>query len=215
MTHFIVVYASREGQTQKVAHHVASQIEALGHTARLINVGDDEPDALLGEFDAAVLAGNLDSAERASALGEFVKAHKAALAGVPSALLSVTLAAGAADRASRTAAQADLETFEDYCGWRPSRALAVGGAVHDRSHGVLKRALLHVWMHLKGIKPDPSGHTELTDWDALDAFVREFVGEAAGTSAKPATRRSSRGKSARAAKSASPKPRARKSKKPD
>lgn len=196
MSHFAIIYASHEGQTQKVAHHVARQLENLGHTARLVNVGDEDPDALLGSFDAVVVAGDLDSAERASALGEFVKGHKDALRAAPSALLSVTLSAGAPDRESQAAAQADLETFEDYCGWRPNRAIKVGGAVHDRYYGLPRRLFLHVWMNLKGIRPDPSGHTELTDWPALEAFVKDF---AAATAGRQGGKKAGRGRSAKPA----------------
>ncbi len=189
MTHFVIVYASREGQTQKVAHHVAKQVENLGHLARLINVGDDEPDAMVGEFDAAIIAGDLDNADRASALAEFVREHGAALKAVPSALLTVTLEAGAKDKGSRDDVQSDIDTFEAASKLRPDRALAVGGAFHDRGHGGFMRAWRHVWMYFKGITPDPSGHTELTDWPALETFVRDFVANTASGKLKKKTSR--------------------------
>lgn len=222
MSHFIIVYASHEGQTQKVAHHVARQVENLGHTARLINVGDAEKDADAGDFDAAVIAGDLDSSERAAALAQFVQDHKPALEAAPCALLSVRLEAGMKEASGKRAVQDGINTFEEMTSLRPDRTLPVGGAYHDRGHSGMARALHHVWMHLKGITPDPSGHTELTDWQALEAFIREFITDSTKTENKEtaaagekAPARAARKKSSAAAKSKRPKRSAPRSKNTD
>jgi menaquinone-dependent protoporphyrinogen IX oxidase len=56
----------------------------------------------------------------------------------------------------------------------PDLIYHVAGAIHDRQLNLIERAILHAIVDSKGVERHPSGDTELTDWAALDDFVRSF-----------------------------------------
>ncbi|MGI9384590.1 MAG: flavodoxin domain-containing protein [Methyloligellaceae bacterium] len=178
MLRFIVAYASLEGQTDKIAHHVAHQIERRGHVARLLDVRGPENTTEAGDFDAAIVAGSVHMGAHDAALEAFVTRHLNAIRQVPSALLSVSLAAASSDADDRHGAEECAETFQEKTGWAPDWTKLVAGAVDDRKYGFIKRFFIHALLNRKGVALEPSGYTEFTDWPALDSFVRDFVTEA-------------------------------------
>ena len=181
MLRFLVVFSSSEGQTEKVAHHVARQLENRGHVARLINAQDTSDPTAIGQFDAAVIAGSLHMGSHGPALAAFVSERAKALNGVPSAFLSVSLSAASEDHDDIQGAVDAVRTFERETGWTPSRTQLVAGAVHQRQYGLLKRLLMGTVLRGKAAELDPSGETEFTNWRALDGFVALFAAETVNT----------------------------------
>jgi len=175
MLRILVVYSSSEGQTEKVAHHIARQIENKGHVARLVSAHQSDDLAVLGDFDAAVVAGGLHMGAHGPALAAFISEHATALNAGPSAFLSVSLSAASDDPAEVAGALEAIKDFEIATGWTPRRTQLVAGAVHDRQLGFFKRFVVHTLMRRKGVELDPSGNTELTKWPALDRFIGEFI----------------------------------------
>jgi len=183
MLRFMVAYHSEEGQTEKVAHHVARQIENHGQVARLIQTDDVDDISEVGGFDAAIVAGSLHMGAYGSDLAEFVTRHSGELNKVPSAFLSVSLSAASGDPLDLVGTEKDALEFQGETGWSPEHTQYVAGAVRDRQTGILKRLVIHAIMRIKGVELDPSGTTEFTDWRALDRFVTGFVAEVAATRA--------------------------------
>jgi menaquinone-dependent protoporphyrinogen oxidase len=176
--HVLVAFASHEGQTEKIAHHAARVIEDRGHLARLVDVrADDTTDALEG-IDAAILAASLHIGAHDPALAAFARQHAVRLGPMPSAFLSISLTAASADAAERAAIDQIVHSFQQATGWRPGRVALVAGAVHDREMNVIERYVIHRIVDAHGVERHPSGDTELTDWPALDAFLRGFITEA-------------------------------------
>lgn len=182
MLRFAVAFSSQEGQTERIAHHVAREIENRGAVARLVNVQDPEDCAQVGDYDAAIIAGPVHMGAHGAPLTAFIAKHAERLNQVHSAFLSVSLAAASDDPAERKGAEAAAETLCQETDWRPDTTLLVAGAVHDRQTGFFKRLVLHAILRRKGVALNPSGDTEFTDWETLDAFVRDFV---AGTPRPP------------------------------
>lgn len=177
MLRFMVAFHSEEGQTEKVAHHVARQIENHGQVARLISTDDIEDISEVGGFDAAIVAGALHMGAYGFALKEFVFKHADDLNKVPSAFLTVSLSAASDDPLDLVGTERHALEFQQETNWTPEHREYVAGAVRDRQTGPLKRLMIHTIMWMKGVKLDPSGTTEFTDWPALDRFVKGFVAE--------------------------------------
>ena len=89
----------------------------------------------------------------------------------------------------RAAIDEIAQRFLAESGWAPDSVLHVAGAVHDRAVNVLERFALYTILKQHGVEPRPIGDTELTDWTAVDAFVRDFLARlsAAGPAAEPKT----------------------------
>ncbi len=174
MTRFLVAYASSEGQTGKIAHHVARRLENLGHLSRLVDLMAGDSEAGADECDAAILAGSLHLSQHPAELTDFIARHRTALQSMPSAFLSVSLTA-AHDAKELTALVAVVQRYLGDIGWTPGRVELVAGAVHDRELNAIERLVLHRIVDAHGVTRHPSGHTELTDWAELDAAVAAFA----------------------------------------
>jgi len=175
MSRVLVAFASREGQTEKIAHHVARRLEDAGHSARLIDLNANETDAGADDCDAAILAGSLHRSHHDAALADFIMRHAPSLRRVPSMFLSVSLTAASHDPAELTALDEIVQTFLYEVGWQPDRIDCVAGAVLDRMLNPIERMVLHHIVDAHGVQRHPSGSTELTDWEKLDQAVTEFA----------------------------------------
>ncbi|AXI55390.1 protoporphyrinogen oxidase [Sulfitobacter sp. JL08] len=63
MTHsdarkILIVYASTEGQTRKIARYCADRLMAMGHSVEMLRAADDDG-GTLGQADAVILAGSV------------------------------------------------------------------------------------------------------------------------------------------------------------
>lgn len=179
MTRFLVAFASAEGQTEKIAHHVARRLENLGHLTRLIDLRAGDSGVGADEWDAAILAGSLHRSQHAAELTDFIARHIAALQRMPSAFMSVSLTAASHDPEELRVLGEVVRTYLDDAGWKPTRVVLVAGAVHDRELGPIERLVLHRIVDAHGVERHPSGNTELTDWGRLDEAIAQFAAETA------------------------------------
>jgi menaquinone-dependent protoporphyrinogen oxidase len=175
MARFLVAFASREGQTEKIAHHCARRLEDRGHISRLVDLAAGETEAGADDCDAAILAGSIHRGRHESELAAFIMRHAPALRQRPGAFLSISLAAASHDENERSAIDELVQGFLHEVGWQPEQVLLVAGAVHDRELNALERFVLHRIVDAHGVERHPSGDTELTDWAALDSFVDAFA----------------------------------------
>lgn len=175
MKRILVAFASREGQTEKIAHHIARRIEDKGLATRLIDLMKGPAEAGADDCDAVILAGSIHRGRHDQELSHFIMRHAPALRRVPSAFVCVSLSAASMHSHDRAAIDELAQSFFYDIGWYPDQLEHVAGAVRDKQLNLLERYAVHTVMYQKDIPSDPTGDTELTDWTALDAFVDGFV----------------------------------------
>jgi menaquinone-dependent protoporphyrinogen oxidase len=172
MTHFLVVYATTEGQTRKISDRVASRLQARGAQVSLVDARA-AASLELGTFDGAVLAASLHVGRHQKEMVDFIRLQRARLERVPTAFISVSLSAAGSGEDLANAEIAVEDLFEEL-DWEATSVHLAAGAVHDTRLNFLKRWVIHGILREKGIEPDPSGEMEFTDWPALDLFVDGF-----------------------------------------
>lgn len=177
MRRVLIAFASREGQTEKIAHHIARRLEDSGHLARLIDLKARESEAGADDCDAAIIAGAIHRGRHEQALARFIMRHAPALRRGPSAFLSVSLSAGSQNRADLQAVDEVVQGFLYELGWHPDRVEHVAGAVREP---LADRATAGLGMLGFGLVPEPTRETELTDWAKLDEFIASFATEMGG-----------------------------------
>jgi len=185
MTTIAVVYATREGQTRKIAEYVAARLKAAGVD---VDTGDA---AAIGEsfdpsrYSAVILAASLHANRFEPEMVAFVRKHRDGLARLPSAFLCVSLAEVTASnpkapREQREQARAALDHlmkgFFDRTGWRPEQTLSVAGALKYSAYGFLKRFMMKRIARASGFEGPPNRDYEFTNWHELREFVDAFRG---------------------------------------
>lgn len=178
----LVAYASIEGHTGDIARRVAETIESEGSQATLVNL--TQPGfAVPGRFDAVILCGPIHMGSYPHALVDFVENWKAALKDVPAALVSVSLAINSSDAEEREEAAAYPEQITDATGWKPDQIHHAAGALKYLEYNFFKRWIMRRIASAEDGPVDTSKDHVLTDWAALEAFVKSFLSETQKTAA--------------------------------
>jgi menaquinone-dependent protoporphyrinogen oxidase len=183
----LVAFATREGQTRKIAEHVADTIRARGDVAELLDLGNGPRiDLDLAEYAAVLLAASVHLGRHEHAMVEFVRAHHEQLERLPTAFLSVSLSeAGVEDMTatfeSRAKAAVDVKKMiDDFChqtGLHPSRVWPVAGALMYSEYGAIVRFVMRRIARRAGQSTDTTHDHEYTDWKGLHRFVDALMTE--------------------------------------
>jgi len=174
----LVAFASTEGQTQKIAHHIDAQLEAQGHTCTLDDCETSSATPDLGAFDAVIVAGSVHQQRHQRAISGFVETHLADLEKKPSGFISVSLSAALVD--GQLEAQKYITEFSEETGWTPQHVHMAAGAIRFIEYDFFKTfTIQHIVMKGHDMPDKSAGNPEFTDWEALDAFVAEVLETAA------------------------------------
>src|SRR5262245_31666514 len=181
-----VFYATREGQTQRIAAHVAANLRGRGLDAQIRNVADHSADIDIDQYAAVVLAASVHAGDHEREMVNFVKKHLVQFEHLPAAFLSVTLSEAGAERRNAAPAErarfvADVRKMLDHffrqTGWHPKHVKPVAGALQYSKYSTLVRFVMKRIAKSAGAETDTSRDYQYTDWDALDRFVNEFADE--------------------------------------
>jgi menaquinone-dependent protoporphyrinogen oxidase len=180
-----IYFATREGQTARIAQHVAAQLLARGVQIELRDVAGLAKDVPVAA-DAAILAASIHLGNHEREMVRFVRDHRAALEQIPCAFVSVSMSeAGVEDGArplemrQQMAANVrrSIDAFLAKTGWHPQRVLPVAGALAYTRYNPLVRFVMKRIARREGSSTDTSCDHEYTDWAALDRFVDAFLRE--------------------------------------
>jgi len=180
MKPLLVVYATRQGHTRKIAEHVAATMRARGDVVDVVDAHDPPAGFDVSRYGGVVLAASVHLGKHEPEMVRFARANHHALDRVPTAFLSVSMAeAGVEDGRrpfdQRAKAAEDVKRIvESFChetGLHPLRVWPVAGALMYREYGVLTRFVMKMISKREGGETDTSRDYEYTDWKALDRFV--------------------------------------------
>ena len=174
MPRILILYATTEGQTGRIAERIARMLRDAGHAVETqpAHAGDDflHPD----NFDAVIVGASIHYGHHPAYVHALVRRRRSALEAKPSAFFSVSLSAGGRNP-KPAAARRYLEKFLRKTGWRPEQAVSFAGALQFSKYGAFKRLLMIVFVGLGGGDTDTSRDYEYTDWDEVDRFARSFA----------------------------------------
>jgi menaquinone-dependent protoporphyrinogen oxidase len=167
-----IPYATSEGQTARIAAHVADVVRAHGHEADAVDVrgsGAGAPDG----YDGVVVGSSIHLGHHDKHVRDYVRKHREILERVPSAFFSVSLAAHGDERE----AERYVDDFEQQTGWRPARVAMFSGALLYTQYGFIKRRLMKRIVGDKpgGLGTDVSRDYVYTEWDAVTRFTEDFL----------------------------------------
>ena len=182
----LVVYATRQGYTRKIAEHVAATLCRRGDPVDLLDAGQMPEDFDAKRYAGALLAASLYMGKHEHEMIEFVRRHRDDLEHIPTAFLSVSLSeAGVEDMTApfdrRAKAVEDVKrTLEGFCeqtGFHPSRMWPVAGALRYSRYGALMKLVMRVIARRAGGDTDVRHDHEYTDWKSLDRFVESMAAQ--------------------------------------
>ncbi len=173
----LVVYGTHDGQTRKVAEFLADRWRKQSHTVELCEAAHLPKGLDPAAFNEIVVASSMRMGAYRPSVVRFVQHQRAALTSVPSAFVSVSMAA--ANTRNRQLAQSELQKYLDrFCkktGWTPAHIHhAAGGLPYTRYDWVTRWVMKRI-ARSQGYDTDTTCDHEYTDWNALAAFADLLV----------------------------------------
>ncbi|MFO0549762.1 MAG: flavodoxin domain-containing protein [Polyangiaceae bacterium] len=179
----LILYATREGQTRRIAEHVSTQLHAHGFQYDLRDVKNDPPRSL-DHYSGAILAASIHVQRHEGEMVEFVRRHRDELEKLPSAFLSVSMVeagaedpfapAGVRERAKRDAERLSRELFER-THWHADRVQPVAGALAYTQYSPPMRLVMQGIAAANHGSTDASRDHQYTNWQVVDRFVAGFL----------------------------------------
>ena len=170
----VIVYATTDGQTRKIARFAADRLADAGHAVELLTAADAEG-LDLARFAGAVLAGSLHGGGFQKDLAEFAGAQTTGLAAVPTLFLPVSLSAAGTDAQDWAGLHKCVADFLAQTKWAPTQVVHVAGAFRFSEYDFFRAWAMRRIADQKGEAMDPSGDREYTDWAALGAALDGFL----------------------------------------
>lgn len=165
MARILVLYASIEGQTARVAGRIAESLRAGGHAVEIREARRDGATPELRECDALIIGASVHYGRHPGWLRAALRGQRDALATKPTAFFSVSLSANAQYAAD----------FLRQIGWQPVMAATFSGALRYSRYGWLKRQLVRGFARMGGHDTDASRDYEYTDWGSVAHFTAAFA----------------------------------------
>lgn len=184
MKHVLVLYATREGQSRKIAERVAECLRAKQYVVQLWDTAEIPAAFDLETFGGVVMVASVHRGTHERETISFVEKHREQLATMPAAFLSVSLSQAGADDPNASAekraqAAADarqmLERFFEKTQWQPGLAWPIAGALVYSMYGPITKFVMKRIAKSMGGPTDVSRDYEFTDWPTLDHYIDEFV----------------------------------------
>lgn len=172
---FVIVYATTEGHTRKVAEHVADRLHALGQCVALHDATDEMPDVELSSIDAAFIAASLHEGRYQPGITTFVSRRREDLLPINGVFLPVSLSAASSDADDRAALNQSVHQFVADTGWQPQYLHHVMGALAVTKADFFRRWSMKLIMD--NARPLKGSGIELTDWIALTDVVDNLVSQ--------------------------------------
>lgn len=175
----LIAYATSEGQTRRIARHVADRLSDAGQSVELLCLADTA-DLDVHRFDRVILAASIHAGTYQSELVHFVEDQAAVLNGRKCLFLSVSLAAAGHEAEDWRGLGHILDDFLDATGWEPDRVAQIAGAYRPSEYDIFRRFVMKRILATKDPEADPDSDREYTDWPALDALVDGWIAQGAG-----------------------------------
>ena len=171
MTTILVVFHTSEGQTARIAEHVAAVLRELGDEVAVHDVaGAPAPD----DYDGVIVGDSIHGTHHSKALTRYVHDHVAVLNKLPAALFQVSLTSANPDDEHTATAQGLVQELLDRTGFDPDLVGLFAGALVYTQYGWFKRRVMRAVSRREGGDTDMTHDHEYTDWQAVEQFARDL-----------------------------------------
>lgn len=184
----LIVFATVEGQTRKIAEFAQSLAEKAGYDVTLFDAADKAAHLSLEGIDKVIMAAPVHERRHPQTFEVVLAAHRAELAVCDTLLLSISLSAAFEDGMDE--AQDYITEMEMRTRFKSGLNALVAGAVRTGSYDYFATQVLrHVVLRDRDYDPSAGEH-EFTDWDALREVLTTFL-ETETASSQPPSKASS------------------------
>lgn len=170
----LIIYATVEGQTSKIARFATEHVKELGHDVVLADA-DDPTEIAFKNVDAVILAAPVHQRRHPKMFEALIEASKNALEQRRTLLMSVSLSAAFPEglgEAGEYVTELKMRT-----GFTPDAEMLVAGAIRIGQYDYFATQVVrHVVLRDRDYDLGAGEH-EFTDWQAVSSGISSFLKE--------------------------------------
>src|SRR5271156_2762876 len=179
MSKYLIVYGTKEGQTEKIAQFIGDIITHQGHQADLYNARTLPNHFLLDGYTGIIVGSSVHMGYWSTETRQFIRKYHQELENIPSAFFSVSMAAASQDPSAATRLDRQVQGYLESTGWHPTKKVHFAGCLAYTKYGFFTRAMMKGIAKSTHESTDTSADHEYTDWDKVTEFVKDFMAETA------------------------------------
>jgi menaquinone-dependent protoporphyrinogen oxidase len=168
MANILVAYASKHGQTAKIASRIATVLASRGHRVEIREAPERED---IDRADAVVLGAPIYYGRPSRALRRMLVRHRNTLQLRTTALFTVCLTEAGSDEHAKHEVRRIVDALEERTAFRPDEAAVFAGALSYRDYNPIVRAIMKRIAATVGANTDTSRDWEYTDWGRVETFA--------------------------------------------
>jgi menaquinone-dependent protoporphyrinogen oxidase len=171
----LIVYATKEGQTAKIAEYLGEQFRAGGYETHISNIKEIPKHFSFEGFNGIVIGSSVHMGNYSAATSHFIRQYKTEIEKRPASFFSVSLSDASIVPEERAELDPYVAKFLNKAGWTPEKIGRFGGALAYTKYGWFTRFIMQRIGSAKGAPSDTSKDWELTDWELVKNFGTEFL----------------------------------------
>lgn len=179
MAKFLIVYATEEGQTKKIAEFMKSEIFQMGHSVEIFNCKRINDLIISGSegYQGVIIGGSVHNGHFSDLLRHWVKLNSSALSTVSAAFFSVCLGILDKGLVAKDEEHRIVIDFFDEMSWYPEKTTIFAGALKYSKYNWFTKWFMKRIAAKAGGGTDSSKDYEYTAWNEVRQFTKEFVAE--------------------------------------
>lgn len=170
----LIVFASTEGHTARLADMAAHRLRANGHAVNVVEAPQAERTLDPAGLAGVLVAASIHWGRYQASVTAFARANHAVLNALPSAFLSTSLSAAGVEQPDHVGLADFVRTFEAETFWTPRLVHHAAGAIRRSSYDYFRRLAVTLIARSRGDALAEAGAYDLTDYAALDGFLDTF-----------------------------------------
>jgi len=171
----LIIYATIEGQTGKIAKFAEELVRDAGHQVSIVDSREKVSDLDLEGIDAVILAAPVHERRHPLPFEVVLSANSNELEKRRTLMLSISLSAAFPEGLEE--AQEYLTEMKMRAGFTPDEEMLVAGAIRsDKYDYFASQIVRHVVLRGRDVDANATEH-EFTNWDALTAKIAAFLSE--------------------------------------
>lgn len=173
MPHTLIVYASVDGQTRRIAERIEATLQAHAVETTLVEIGNADR-IETADFDCVIAGAPVRYGKHDPGMARFLENNRHALERVPNAFFSVNLIARKPEKRNLDGNKY-LRKFLDRLSFRPMHIEIIAGRLDYPSYRFLDRIMIQMIMKFTDGPTDRNAVVEYTDWDQVDRFAEQMA----------------------------------------
>ena len=173
MAQHLLLYASRDGQTEKIARVIASELKQCGLMVECLALGEGAAHFNLDQYDSVLIGSPIRYGHHLPEVFDFIRQHETFLNQHLSGFFSVNLTARKLEK-NRPETNPYLQKFLGKITWKPGMTGVMAGSLLYSRYRWFDRVMIQLIMKITGGNTDTSKDIEYTDWDAVQQFARKY-----------------------------------------